>query len=130
MANIGHLDEGSGGSTGEPSDPVRCPICATPNEPMRYCRHVRWTFDQGGPLDLAHLAVETSPYIAARLQGAGGIPRAWWEAHGEWVADQVMQRFDARDGYVFGEIAQMDLLARDIWNAYHPEPARPAMTRY
>ena len=38
--------------------PVRCLICGSMNEPMRYCRHVRWTFDQGDPLDFARFAIE------------------------------------------------------------------------
>ena len=45
---------------------VRCTICAQDNVPGRLCRHVRWTFDQGDPLDFARFALETSPYVQAR----------------------------------------------------------------
>ncbi len=108
---------------------VRCPICAHPNAPMQYCRHVRWTFDQGDPVDFAHFAMETSPYTTARGFSLGTVPRRWWDENVEWVVDQGMLHFDAVDGYVFGELADLDLLARDIWKAIHPDAVRPEMAR-
>jgi len=109
---------------------VRCVVCGAMNEPMRYCRHVRWTFDQGDPLDFAHFAIETSPYVTARGAKARDIPRQWWTLNGEWVVEQVALRFDAIDGYVFGEIADLDLLARDIWKRFRPDQERPAIPRW
>ncbi len=111
------------------AEPVRCLICGAMNEPMRYCRHVRWTFDQGDPLDFARFAVETSPYVTARGGKASGIPKTWWALNGPWVVEQVQRRFDAIDGYVFGEIADLDLLARDIWKRFRPDPVAPEMRR-
>ncbi len=109
---------------------VRCIICGHVNEPMRYCRHVRWTFDQGDPLDFARFAIETSPYVTARGGKSSDIPASWWELNGEWVVEQVELHFEAMDGYVFGEIADVDLLARDIWKHFRPDPIRPEYTRY
>ncbi len=113
----------------EAGTPVRCPICAQPNEPMRYCRHVRWTFDQGGPLEFARFALETSPYTHARGHSSRDIPKAWWEEKGDWLVDKVLLHFDAADGYVFGELSDLDLLARDMWREFQPEPERPQMQR-
>jgi len=110
--------------------PVRCLICGQMNEPMRYCRHVRWTFDQGDPLDFARFAVETSPYVTARSGKSSEISAKWWAVNGAWVVEQVQLRFDAIDGYVFGEIADLDLLARDVWKHFRPDPVRPEYTRY
>jgi len=109
---------------------VRCPICGRSNAPMRYCRHVRWTFDQGDPVDFARFAVETSPYVRARGHTPSQIGREWWLAHGEWVVERVLVRFDARDGYVFGELAHVDMLAREIWLESHPEPVSEEPARY
>jgi hypothetical protein len=113
----------------EPAQSVRCPICGHQNQAMQYCRHVRWTFDQGDPIDLARFAVETSPYVHARGASAGDIPREWWTLQGEWIVERVMLHFDACDGYVFGELRDLDLLARDIWLAFRPDPVRPSMVR-
>ncbi|MBI5289444.1 MAG: hypothetical protein HY873_10790 [Chloroflexi bacterium] len=113
----------------EAGAPVRCPICAQPNEAMRYCRHVRWTFDQGGPLEFARFAVETSPYVSARGHSAREIPKAWWEEKGDWIVEKVLLHLDASDGYVFGELSDLDLLARDVWREFQPEPERPQMQR-
>lgn len=110
--------------------PVRCLICGAPNEPMRYCRHVRWTFDQGDPLDFARFAIETSPYVTARGGKSSDITKKWWTMNGAWVVEQVQLHFDAVDGYVFGEIADLDLLARDIWKQFRPDPERPEIPRY
>ena len=93
-------------------------------------RHVRWTFDQGGPLDFAHFALETSPYVRARGASVRDIPKQWWDEHTDWVIDQVLLHFDANDGYVFGAVADVDLLARDVWKEFHPDPIRPELARY
>ena len=119
---------------GNPQDtpeapPVRCPICGAMNQPMRYCRHVRWTFDQGDPIDFARFAVETSPYVTARRGKASDLTPAWWTMNGEWVVEQVQLHFDASEGYVFGEVAALDLLARDIWKRFRPDPVAPEMRR-
>lgn len=124
MGTITTADE-----TATTGGPVRCPICAYPNEPRRMCRHVRWTFEQGGPIDFAKFALETSPYVQARGHASGEIPRRWWEEHGDFVVDQVLLHFDASDGFVFGELKDVDLLARDIWREYHPETERAEMQR-
>jgi len=114
----------------EPVLAVQCPVCGRENIPGALCRHVRWTFDQGDPLDFARFALETSPYTDARKLRVRDIDREWWASHGEWIVEQVMWRFDARDGYVFGELADLDLLARDIWKAFAPEPDRAPLPRY
>ncbi len=113
----------------EAGAPVRCPFCAQPNEPGRFCRHVRWTFDQGGPIEFAHFALETSPYVQARGHSAREIPKLWWDENGEWIVEQVMIHFDAGDGFVFGELKDLDLLARDVWRRFHPEAERPQIQR-
>lgn len=111
------------------AQPVRCPICAQPNAPMQHCRHVRWTFDQGDPIDFAHFAMETSPYTKARGFSVPSVPQFWWDTNVEWVVDQVMLHFEAVDGYVFGEVAHLDLLARDLWKSIYPESVRPEIAR-
>jgi hypothetical protein len=113
----------------ETGAPVRCPICAHPNEVGRMCRHVRWTFDQGDPLDFARFAIETSPYIQARGHSSREIPKMWWDEKGDWVFEKVLLHFDASDGFVFGEMKDVDLLARDVWREFNPEPERPQMQR-
>ncbi len=113
----------------EAAQNVRCPICAYPNARMDYCRHVRWTFDQGDPIDFARFALETSPYPTARRFSLRDISQHWWDENVEWVVDQVMLHFDAADGYVFGHLADLDLLARDVWKAVRPDPVRPQMVR-
>lgn len=111
------------------SAPVRCPYCAHPNESGSQCKHVRWTFDQGDPLQFARCVLETSPYVEARGHKAKEIPNVWWERQGEWIVEKVLVHFDACDGYVFGELKDLDLLARDIWREFHPEAERPQMQR-
>jgi hypothetical protein len=113
----------------ERTAPIRCPICAHQNEGTNHCRHVRWTFDQGDPLDFARFALETSPYSQARGHKAGDIPKRWWMEHGEWVVDCVLLHFDAADGLVFGELSDVDLLARDILRRFSPEPERAHLQR-
>lgn len=108
---------------------VRCTICGELNARMRYCSHVRWTFDQGQPLDFAHFAIETSRYVQARGFDASTISDAWWKAHAEWVVEQVLARFDAVDGYVFGYLGDLDLLSKDIWLEFRPDPVPPYLMR-
>lgn len=114
---------------GGPANTVRCPICAYGNAPMQHCKHVRWTFEQGDPIDFARFAMGTSPYTRARGFSLSEIPAFWWEQRGEWVVEQVMLHFEAADGYVFGEIADLDLLSRDVWKAFRPDPVRAEMAR-
>lgn len=108
---------------------VRCTVCGHENVPLRYCRHVRWTFDQGDPIEFAKFAVETSPYVQARGFSSSSIPARWWAENGEWVVENVMLHFDASEGYVFGQNADLDLLARDIWKQFRPDPVRPQIVR-
>jgi hypothetical protein len=108
---------------------VRCPICGAWNARLRYCRHVRWTFDQGDPIDFARFALETSAYQHPRGYRSRDIPQDWWQEHGEYVLDRVIQRFHADEGYVFGELADLDLLTLDVWRAYAPEPERAPIRR-
>ncbi|MEX2246994.1 MAG: hypothetical protein WEC75_09930 [Dehalococcoidia bacterium] len=107
--------------------PVRCPVCGTPNLPMQYCRHVRWTFDQGDPVDFARFAVETSPYVRNRGARPSDIIDLWWNENADWVIEQALLRFHAEDGYVFGELSDLDNLTRDIWQAFRPDPVRPSI---
>jgi hypothetical protein len=109
--------------------PVRCPFCAAPNQPGSHCRHVRWTFDQGNPIDFACFALETSPYVQARGHSAREISSLWLEEKGEWIVDRVLHHFEATDGFVFGQLSDVDLLARDIWREFHPEAERPQLQR-
>ena len=102
-------------------NPVRCRMCGRDNAPMQYCRHVRWTFDQGDPLEFTRFALETSPYTERRGFEVAHIPPAWWHENGGWVVEQVLLRFDVEDGYVFGDMGNLDLLARDVWNAFDPD---------
>ena len=113
----------------EPPPEVRCPVCGAGNAQLRYCRHVRWTFDQGDPVDFARFALETSQYQHPRGLRSRDIPREWWQEHGDFIVERVLQRFHAEDGFVFGELADLDLLTLDIWRSYTPEPERPPMRR-
>jgi hypothetical protein len=108
---------------------VACPICAAANGAGAYCRHVRWTFDQGGPVDFARFAVETSAYRHPRGYKSCDIPSAWWRAQEDWILDRVLFRFAVSDGYVFGELAELDLLTLDIWRNFLPEPQRATIAR-
>jgi len=113
-----------------PADaPVLCPICSQPNQAARLCRHVRWIFDLGGPVDFACFALETSPYVRARGHSASDIGAAWLDQHAAWIIDRVMFRFKASDGFVFGRPGDLDLLAHDIWKEFHPDPQRPQFHR-
>lgn len=108
---------------------VRCPVCAQPNTADSTCWHVRWTFDRGGPMQFAKHAVSVSPVTAARGHKTDDIPAAWWDDNGEWLMKRMMVRFDAFEGFVFGELADVDLLAKDIWSRFRPEAARPEIQR-
>ncbi len=108
---------------------VPCPICGAANSAGAYCRHVRWTFDQGGPVDFARFAVETSAYRHPRGYKSCDIPSTWWGAQEEWILDRVLLRFAVKDGYVFGELAELDLLTLDLWRNFLPEPGRAQITR-
>ena len=114
----------------EPAKRVRCRVCGRDNQPMQYCRHVRWTFDQGDPIDFTRFALETSPYTHGRGFATKDIPAIWWAENGEWIVEEVMLHFDVSDGYVFGELADLDNLARDIWKAFRPEPLTREPVRY
>lgn len=124
MGNIVQHVEGS-----EAPAAARCTVCGQENLAERHCKHVRWTFDQGDPLDFARFALETSPYVQARGHRVEEIPQGWWDEHAQWVVDMVMIHFDAFDGFVFGELGDVDLLARDIWKEFHPDVERPQMAR-
>lgn len=106
---------------------ARCPLCGHENRYLNYCRHVRWTFDQGGPIDFARYALETSPYVYGRYANPRDIPHGWWEQNGEWLLESLELRFHVGEGYVFGELAALDLIARDIWKRFRPDVERPAI---
>ena len=107
------------GST--PEKPVRCPLCGRGNTTMSHCRHVRWTFDQGGPLEFARHAVEVSPYTAGRGYSAADISATWLTTHGEKLMEMIDLHFGIDEGFVFGELVDIDILARDIWRMAKPE---------
>ena len=113
----------------EPPADVRCPICGQGNAPQRHCPHVRWTFDQGDPIAFARFAIETSPYFRARGFSARVIPNSWWRDNAEWIVEDILLHFDAIDGLVFGWIGGVDLLARDLWLRFRPDPVRQGMQR-
>ncbi len=126
---MGNIVKQVEGQSQRPAETVRCPICAHPNAPGEHCRHVRWTFDQGDPIDFARFALYASPYTQARGYSVAAVPRSWWDENIEWVVDQVMLHFDAAAGYVFGNVVDLDLLSRDIWKAIHPDAARLDIVR-
>lgn len=115
------LDQLEGKHPDESGPGIRCPLCAATNEPGRHCRHVRWTFEQGGPLDFARTAVSGSPYTRLKGYRAAEIPPNWWFERGDHIVDLVLLHFDATEGFVFGELAHIDLLARDLWRLFRPE---------
>jgi hypothetical protein len=127
MKTMGILDQLEGT---DPPDAVRCPLCGAGNTALGHCKHVRWTFDQGDALDFTNFALETSPYTANRGFRTRDIPKIWWEEHADWLIGQIELRFGVSEGFVFGEIAELDLLARDVWNQFKPDPARPAIVRH
>ena len=104
---------------------VRCPFCSQENRPGHHCRHVRWTFDQGGPLDFARFCLVHSPYVYGRGHKPTEVPASWWTAHGDWLVEEITLRFHAGEGYVFGDLATIDVLARDIWKRFCPDDEGP-----
>jgi len=108
---------------------VRCPICGRENAPANFCRHVRWTFAQGDALAFAKHALDASPYVRGRGHKPTDIPRDWWIHHGEWIMDQIDFRLHIGDGYLFGELVDLDLLARDVWKAFQPDREPAPVTR-
>ncbi len=71
---MGNIVDQVEGPEQQPRDtPVRCPICGRDNQPGAHCPHVRWTFDQGDPLDFARFAMETSRYRHPKGLGARSI---------------------------------------------------------
>jgi hypothetical protein len=113
----------------EAAAPERCPLCGRANTASEHCRHVRWAFEQGDPLAFAKFALESSPYVRGRGHKPSDIPAAWWLAHGEWIIEQIDYRLHIGDGYLFGELAELDLLARDIWKAFRPDTERASISR-
>lgn len=123
------LDQLEGKDPDDSGAGVRCPLCTRTSEPGRHCRHVRWTFEQGGPLDFARAALLGSPYTRLKGYRAADIPPNWWFERGDQIVDLVLLHFDATEGFVFGELAHLDLLARDLWREFRPEPASVAVAR-
>lgn len=115
--------EGPDGNANSDEQPVRCPFCGRGNISTRRCRHVRWTFDLGGPIEFAQHAVEVSPYTSGRGYSLAEIPDPWWNIHGEKVLELIDLHFGVDEGFVFGDLVDLDILARDIWRIIHPEMA-------
>lgn len=109
---------------------ARCTRCGQTNTPGDQCRHVRWTFARGGPLDFARHAVDASPYTAGRGYRASDIPGHWYIENGEYVLEVVARHFEPEAGFVFGDLGDLDLVARDIWRRFRPDPERPAIVRH
>jgi hypothetical protein len=80
-------------------------------------------------LDFARFALETSPYICQRGHKASEVTTDWMEASGDWITERVTTHFEASEGYVFGELVHLDLLAREIWKEFRPDAERPQMQR-
>ncbi|MEX0751275.1 MAG: hypothetical protein WD359_10760 [Dehalococcoidia bacterium] len=108
---------------------VRCPVCGRGDGPGNHCPHVRWAFEQGDPLDFAKYAMQASPYVRGRGHKWTDIPAAWWTANGDWIIAQIDVRLHIGDGYVFGELGDLDLLARDVWKAFSPDHQRTSISR-
>ena len=101
---------------------VRCPFCGAPNTANGQCRHVRWTFERGGPLDFARYLLGASPLTARLGRSAGEVSSQWLQQHGEQVMDLIALHFGIDEGFVFGDLGQMDLMARDLWRLHDGEP--------
>lgn len=123
------LDQVEGSSHKEPVHGERCPVCGRENARQNHCRHVRWTLEQGDPLDFAKYALQSSPYVRGRGHAPSDIPQAWWLAHGDWIIEQIDFRLHIGESYVFGEISDLDLLARDIWKSFQPDRDRAGIQR-
>jgi hypothetical protein len=109
---------------------IACPHCGHEIvDRMAGCRHLRWTPDRGGPIDFAMYVVFNSPYTSGRGLRAIDIPTKWWEEQYEWLLDRVSTRLSVVDGYVFGEMVDIDLFCMDIWHRFAPEPARVGIDR-
>ena len=106
------------------NDDVRCPRCGQGAEREAGCRHLRWTPDRGGPVEITKYVLETSPYTEGRGFHAGSIPSAWWEQRRDWLLERVLTRLDVVDGYCFGDPVDLDLLSLDVWHLFAPEPDR------
>lgn len=126
---MGTLVRQAQGGGQEQPEAAKCLFCGRIVTHEAHCKHVRWTFDQGDPLDFARFALETSPYVRARGRRPSEIPEFWWNENAEWVCEQVMNYFDACDGFVFGELVDLDLLARDVWKRFAPENPRATLMR-
>jgi hypothetical protein len=107
----------------------RCPICGRANDRANHCRHVRWTFDQGDPLDFARFALHNSPYVRGRGHQPSEIPQGWWQLNGDWIIEQIDYRLHIGDGYVFGELGDLDVFARDVWKRFRPDQEPAAIAR-
>jgi hypothetical protein len=125
MGNL--IDQVEGAAAAE--DAV-CPYCHAENREGSLCKHVRWSVAQGDPLAFAHFALETSPYLPGVGHRVSEIPGDWWLSHADWIVEQVVTRFDVRGDYVFGEVVGVDLLARDIWKEYRPDPVHRPLVRH
>jgi hypothetical protein len=113
----------------ERNAPARCPVCGHSNSPTDTCKHVRWTFAQGSPIEFARRAVAESPCTERLGRKPSDISRDWWDGHGDRVIELIERRFVPLDGYVFGHIADLDLLSRDVWNEFAPQPERASIQR-
>jgi hypothetical protein len=113
----------------EPATLERCPICGCGNSVGDHCRHVRWAFEQGDPLDFVKFAMQSSPYVRGRGHKWTEIPAAWWQAHAEWIIERIDYRLHIGEGYVFGELVDLDLLARDVWKEFSPDHERAPIAR-
>jgi hypothetical protein len=107
----------------------RCPICGCENGVPNLCRHVRWRFEQGDALAFAKHALEASPYTRGRGHKPTDIPKQWWMDHAEWIMEQIDFRMHIGDGYLFGELGELDLLARDLWKRFQPDHERDGIAR-
>jgi hypothetical protein len=114
------LDHASAADGETPAELERCPICGR-TASKGLCRHVRWSFDQGGPVEFGRFALESSPYVRGRGHRPGDIPESWWLIYGDWIIDQIGYRLRIGDAHVFGELADLDALARDIWKKFQPD---------
>ena len=70
-----------------------------------------------------------SPYVCNRGAKTTDIPRTWWQERGGDVVEMVLLHFHVDEPFVFGELSDLDLLARDIWKLSHPERERAPIER-
>lgn len=119
MGSIIDQVEGKG-----PQQAERCPFCGRENARANLCRHVRWAFERGDALAFAKYALETSPYVRGRGHKPAEIPQAWWLSHADWIMNQIDYRLHIGESYLFGELAELDVLAREVWKLFQPDYAR------